>query len=891
MKKLFTLLVLLVAIVTGAQAADVITFAGATTKDSKTTALTPTISSTNANITLGTCASTCSTNGYIITTTDGKTTILGNTTYYLSQPYQSGSKKYWKDAGANFYGTFTIPSGYTYVIKGVNHALAAQGSSNFTATISIKDATSTKYATSEISVTKLSSDGGTITSTAIALAEADWVTLSAGTYTINVTPANTKDSSTGKYFGIAEVSITGDLVAEGPAITTQPQSAAYASGQTMDPLTVVATASAGDLEYQWYSCDDAEKTNAVAIDGATSASYTPTEAGFYYVKVTDGNGPVESSVAEITVSAAEAPHISVSGAPAEAVKVGAEVVLTAEATGTPTPTITWYDSNNQSVATIEGTQLPYTVPTNKAGTYTFYAKASNGVEPDATSANQTIVVKEQVATPTISPNGAYFEESQDVELESATEDATILYSTDNGETWNTYNDELTLTETKTIKVKATKDGMIDSEEATATFNKVTLVEQTSISEATTWDFSKYGTKEIGTNGTPFYRNDVLVANVAQYGKAAAAADFGPATALVLNGDYIVRDTKFCQVTHAKFKTTVPGTLKVVFSNTGSDTRPYRYLYVNGVKTEYASNTSKSNTTAEGIQVNSGEVDLYGVLDPEADNADAGQVTFIRIYSIEFTPLSAETLILGEQGGNADKISAAAGTTKNVFVDRKISNEYYNTLFLPFALTTAQINTIFGEGTKVAKYKGLKSNGTTFLFENVTTDMEANVGYLVKPANTVNGFSVEGAAIVNAGNISVTDFAMLGTYDTFGNKAGNIVYYFTTEGKMKKLSDTGKIKGLRAMLAKIQNGAKTVSTIVSNVDLNPVIEGGTGGSRAREEYFVEFVDDASVVTAIEAIDNSQLTIDNDAPAYNLAGQKVGKGYKGIVIKNGKKVVMK
>ena len=45
------------------------------------------------------------------------------------------------------------------------------------------------------------------------------------------------------------------------------------------------------------------------------------------------------------------------------------------------------------------------------------------------------------------------------------------------------------------------------------------------------------------------------------------------------------------------------------------------------------------------------------------------------------------------------------------------------------------------------------------------------------------------------------------------------------------------------------------------------------------------------TGISSIENGQLTIDNDAPAYNLAGQKVGKGYKGIVIKNGKKVVMK
>ena len=52
---------------------------------------------------------------------------------------------------------------------------------------------------------------------------------------------------------------------------------------------------------------------------------------------------------------------------------------------------------------------------------------------------------------------------------------------------------------------------------------------------------------------------------------------------------------------------------------------------------------------------------------------------------------------------------------------------------------------------------------------------------------------------------------------------------------------------------------------------------------------EPIDD--VATGINSIDNGQLTMDNDAPAYNLAGQKVGKDYKGIVIKNGKKVVIK
>ena len=62
--------------------------------------------------------------------------------------------------------------------------------------------------------------------------------------------------------------------------------------------------------------------------------------------------------------------------------------------------------------------------------------------------------------------------------------------------------------------------------------------------------------------------------------------------------------------------------------------------------------------------------------------------------------------------------------------------------------------------------------------------------------------------------------------------------------------------------------------------------GEEATGARE--FFELFEDGTT-TGISSIDNDQLTTDNDAPAYNLAGQKVGKGYKGIVIINGKKVV--
>ena len=49
-------------------------------------------------------------------------------------------------------------------------------------------------------------------------------------------------------------------------------------------------------------------------------------------------------------------------------------------------------------------------------------------------------------------------------------------------------------------------------------------------------------------------------------------------------------------------------------------------------------------------------------------------------------------------------------------------------------------------------------------------------------------------------------------------------------------------------------------------------------------------DANETTGVESIDNAQFAIDN-APVYNLQGQRVNKAQKGVFIQNGKKVVVK
>lgn len=110
-------------------------------------------------------------------------------------------------------------------------------------------------------------------------------------------------------FITSSITVETSTPATAPTISTQPQSASYNIGDTPADLTVSATASTGELSYQWKSCTAADKTGAANISGATTATLsasnfpTTSEATYYfYCTVTDGQGSTDTNVATITVT-------------------------------------------------------------------------------------------------------------------------------------------------------------------------------------------------------------------------------------------------------------------------------------------------------------------------------------------------------------------------------------------------------------------------------------------------------------------------------------------------------------------------------------------------------------------------------------------------------------
>ena len=86
------------------------------------------------------------------------------------------------------------------------------------------------------------------------------------------------------------------------------------------------------------------------------------------------------------------------------------------------------------------------------------------------------VETDQVATPTFDPAGGNFFEPVDVTIETATENATLFYSTESDEgPWTAYTDPIPVNETTTLWAYAEADGLDDSDVVSASYTFPTEV--------------------------------------------------------------------------------------------------------------------------------------------------------------------------------------------------------------------------------------------------------------------------------------------------------------------------------------------------------------------------------------------------------------------------------
>jgi hypothetical protein len=115
-----------------------------------------------------------------------------------------------------------------------------------------------------------------------------------------------------------------------------------------------------------------------------------------------------------------------------------------------------------------------------------------------------------------------------------------------------------------------------------------------------------------------------------------------------------------------------------------------------------------------------------------------------------------TVLIGE-GDNSTTLSAANSQTVNTLVNRQFTTGNLYTISLPFAWDAEQVETIFGAGTILYQFAQLAKEGEELvLYFSTPSAIAAATPYLIKPAQDVNGFTVEDATIsTTPNNISFT----------------------------------------------------------------------------------------------------------------------------------------
>ena len=213
----------------------------------------------------------------------------------------------------------------------------------------------------------------------------------------------------------------------------------------------------------------------------------------------------------------------------------------------------------------------------------------------------------------------------------------------------------------------------------------------------------------------------------------------------------------------------------------------------------------------------------------------------------------------------DGYTPVAATGVNVVLTRTIKADNWNTIVLPFAMTSAQITSTFGSGTEIAQLSSM--DGTTLKFTSVS-EMSDNEPYLIKVASDFSSAIVSGVTIVEGTptkSIAGVDF--VGSYNAttdipYSTTATS--YYFLSSNTLYRSSESDShdtMKGFRAYF-KVP-----------------------GATAARALAFTIEND----ITGIADV-NSKMS-DASGHLIDLQGRRVAQPAKGLYIVNGKKVFIK
>lgn len=259
----------------------------------------------------------------------------------------------------------------------------------------------------------------------------------------------------------------------------------------------------------------------------------------------------------------------------------------------------------------------------------------------------------------------------------------------------------------------------------------------------------------------------------------------------------------------------------------------------------------------------------------------------KLYVVADAISNEKTFTFYKNGTAGEAIAATGGmqtleyeatTYGTVYLKSTGNPYYYAVLFIPnsdenytmkrtvtlgsagMATFSAAQNYVVPEGLKAYKVKS--TNESSAILSEIGDIIPACTGVvLMGEAGTYTLTSTEEMTTVSD-NLLKANIAEYGLQPTNGTKTNYLLY---TDG-FRPTSGNNKLAAGKAFLS---------------IDT-------PAGSSAKEFYDLDFLGD---VTGISKVDNNTDNASLNDVMYSITGQRVGNGYKGIVIKNGKKYIYK
>lgn len=203
---------------------------------------------------------------------------------------------------------------------------------------------------------------------------------------------------------------------------------------------------------------------------------------------------------------------------------------------------------------------------------------------------------------------------------------------------------------------------------------------------------------------------------------------------------------------------------------------------------------------------------------------------------------------------------SGGPEYDVTMFRTVKTGGWNTVCLPFYLSSTQVSSYFGSGAKVAMLDDTKDGSDDVLhFKSINDGISAGQAYLVYPSVGFTSKEITSVTIYAAEPQGITQagFTFQGVYNP--TELNSSTDRIVAGGNTIVKTTGGTLKGFRAFFRATGNNARATRFVIDD-DVTGII--------TPEGEFIE-----------------------DGPVYNLGGQRVNKPQHGLYIQNGKKVVIK